>query len=523
MAGELRQRKNNKKDKSSKTKQDEKKKKQNAAKQQPDIVGVNAASQKEEESTSSIPLENDTLKNVFFKHPLIRVIPYILLPYTIYHTMYYISLQQPNIINTISLGIFKLRERVDPIHDTKQVLILGCEINENKHITAGLAHRSTLLNLEIGLETSNTLNYFCRDGTVSLFSIMKYIKPFDTMIPKLIKENGNDNDSKEELTRQLQEIQYNAWKELCIDRTESLVGLFHPKHHYPTKCDSEGGVLNWLGLSTGDTWSNCYARECLNLINDMWGCAWKENDNKDSDHDNSGACQPHYTKVLHQVRHPLHTINKLSNTFCSNDSDNDSDNNSQAKMDKLRNSFISLITSWFPFEEKSKDDDNGQLQLQLRDYSKLSCLDIMAIYVIEFHTTLLDAYKHGLIDGGTFQIETTSPCEVVHLGGFLNPVTNLYEPNINKLSKQCLQDYEYGNSSSDGSSSSSSPKEKELSKSRPQSKERFTTIKEISEGGKKKDGEDDDKNSSTRITLNDFQHDIILQKRLENLIIELGY
>ena len=39
----------------------------------------------------------------------------------------------------------------------------------------------------------------------------------------------------------------------------------------------------------------------------------------------------------------------------------------------------------------------------------------------------------------------------------------------------------------------------------------------------KKDGEDDDKNSSTRITLSDFQHDIKLQKRLENLIIELGY
>ena len=470
-------------------------------------------------------LMNETLSQVFWKHPLIRVIPYVLLPYVIYHTMYYVSLQSPNIVTTLTLGIWKLRPIVHPTNDMKQVLILGSEINENKHLANGLAHRSTLLNLEIGLETTNTFSYFCRDGTISWFHVMRYIKKRPWNMIELNtaaaatsdNQNGNVIDNPDEAKKQkLQEIQYNAWKELCIDRTEGLVGLFHPKHQIQSQCSSK----SWIPSFGRDEWSHCYARECLKIVNNMWGCAWKELEEEDGDHEDTGdestkGCLPQFTKVLHQVRHPLRTIEKLNATFCGGNNDDD------ASREKYRTSFISLISSWFPFEEGRTEG-----KLQLRDYSALSCLDTMGVYVVEFHTTLLHAYDDGLVHG-RFQIETTSPCEVVNMGGFLNPTTVLYEPNLQKVSKQCLLDYEYyGGDDLDSSSSeqlhqqsSSSKKEKELSSSRPQSKSRFTEIKAQNEGDKKKGKEDYGK----KLTLDDFQHNPKLMKQLQDLIVKLGY
>jgi hypothetical protein len=302
--------------------------------------------------------DNETLAQTFFKHPLIRVVPFILIPYVLYNVIYFLSLSRPDIITQATFGLVKLRPALQPQQE-HQVLIVGSEVTENRHVMTGLARS---LKLEIFHEAVDAQNYFCRDGSVSWFQIMRFLEPLEES-----SEFGLDSIN-----------------ELCLTRTESLVGFFHPKHYDYSKC------------SAREKWSKCWAKECLQIVTSEWGCAWKED----------ASCTPPFARVLHQVRHPIRTIETLNATFC--------------EKEDLMVPFVRLVSTWFPN----------------LNWDKLSCLEAMSWYVVQFHKTMLKAREAGLVHD-MFQVENTSPCEVASQAGFLEGFSAAYEPNPTRLAKLC--------------------------------------------------------------------------------------
>jgi hypothetical protein len=201
---------------------------------------------------------------------------------------------------------------------------------------------------------------------------------------------------------------------LCMNRTDPIVKLFHPKFHRETNC------------SRREAWSSCWARECLSVVSSMWGCAWKSQKeqappppNEDA---SSSSCVAPFERVLHLTRHPLRTIETLNGTFCETPTDSVA--------------FLELATSWFPLhlppphqlgQLKSKTD-----RVVLLDWTQLSCLESMAMYVLQFHSTMLRAQEAGLVHG-RIPMESTSPCQVAQQAGFLESYTSLYEPHTERL------------------------------------------------------------------------------------------
>jgi hypothetical protein len=350
---ELRQRKKNKNSKKRSTDNTAKEEKAKSGKKQP----APDATDKDTE------FENENLVQTFLRHPLVKVAPFILIPYVMYHFLYFIHLKRPDIIADGTFGLIPMRPAIKSFEE-RQVLIIGSEVIENRNIVAGL---KDTLKLEIVNEAFDAENYFCRDGSVSWFQIIRFLQPLESSI-------GEDEFVKSSTLK--------LWDELCLNRTDAIVSIFHPRNYGKNDC------------SAYSQWSNCWARECLGVVNSQWGCAW------------NGSCEPSFARVLHQVRHPIRTIERLNSTFCPNE--------------QWREPFIDLVSAWFP----------------KHDWSTFSCLESMAWYVAEFHNTLLKARDAGLLHG-IFQIERTSPCEVASQAGFLAP---LYEPNSEKISNICHND-----------------------------------------------------------------------------------
>jgi hypothetical protein len=363
---ELRQRKKNrnskKKSKDDKTKEEKAK----SGKKQP----APDATDKDAE------FEKESLVQTFLRHPLVKVTPFILIPYAMYNFLHFIHLKRPDIVTDGTFGLIPMRPAIKSLEE-RQVLIIGSEVVENRNIVAGLQDS---LKLEVVNEAFDAENYFCRDVSVSWFQIIRFLQPL---------ESSTEDD---------EFVQYSTmkmWDELCLNRTDAIVSIFHPRNYRETNC------------SAYSRWSNCWARECLGVVNSQWGCAWND------------SCEPSFARVLHQVRHPIRTIERLNSTFCPNE--------------QWREPFLDLVSAWFP----------------KRDWFVLSCLESMAWYVADFHNTLLKARDAGLIHG-IFQIERTSPCEVASQAGFLAP---LYEPNSEKISNLCHSD-EGGNTGSKAALSS---------------------------------------------------------------------
>lgn len=376
----------------------------------------------EEEDRPPPPTEKEeTLSEVFFKHPLTRVAPFVLLPYIVWHSIYFFRLQRPDF-----LPFLNLRPAIGQ-QEQRQVLILGSEMSENRYVTLGMGK---ILGLEIVQEAFDAQKYFCRDGSVSWFQIMRFL----------------------EASRDTQAAQIDTWKELCIDRNTSLAEVFHPNQYAPSST-----------CSSRDKWSTCWSKECLQTIISLWGCAY----------DDDKPCQQQFSKVLHQVRHPIHSIEHLNATFCSND--------------KLKPSFTQLLKGWFP----------------QREWDSLSCLETMAWYDIDFHKTLIKARGSGLVHG-IFQIEKTSPCEVAALAGFLDELSVVYTPNAAKTKKLCHDD---SSSASDAQSRDTftNTRKKNAGKMPPPEKLTFQDFEGGKHGSKYKSG------------------DMTLVKELKKLVHVLGY
>ena len=339
------------------------KKKKGTEKKEEDVV-------KSPKKASRKDNEDETLLQAFLGHPLIRFGPLVLFAYLMYHGQYYIRLRHPEILAQGTLGLINLRPAVTP-QDERQVLILGAEMADTQYVATGMADA---LNLEITSEAFDAQNYFCRDGTASWFNIMRFLQPLN--VAARIDGEFSDADKL---------AQVDTFKEMCVDRSNTFVQVFHPKFYAPSQ-----------NCSVGGKWSNCWAKECVEQITSMWGCAWKDEE----------PCPLQFSRVLHQVRHPIRTIEMLNATLCEDE--------------QLKSPFMKLVKGWF----------TG------RDWDNLSCLETMAWYEIDFHNTLIRAREAGLVDG-VFQVETTSPCEVAAQAGFLNEYSAVYGPNVPKTSKKC--------------------------------------------------------------------------------------
>ena len=143
---------------------------------------------KSEEAATPEPAETDeaqeTLRDTFTKHPLVRVAPFVLVPYLIYQTIYFLTLKHPEVINNVSLGFMKLRPAMK-VTDQRQLLVLGAEVAENRFVTGGLGK---VLNLEVVHEAFNTEENTTMDTVVryKLFCPAPERQPFTIFIGCLL-------------------------------------------------------------------------------------------------------------------------------------------------------------------------------------------------------------------------------------------------------------------------------------------------------------------------------------------------
>jgi hypothetical protein len=313
---------------------------------------------------------------IFLEHPLIVVLPWFILLYLLYLGTFYYQLKRPDLL--LPLGIH-LRPAVD-IHEPRQVLILGSMSSGTLQVQHELTKH---LRLEIGHESSNTHSEFVRDGTISWIQVMRYLEPPTT-----------------------KEAQMTAMTNLCASFTPSMG--FHPAMYGPSK----------LKCSQRNTWDPCWSKECSKIVQQEWGCALKTT---------SHQCITPFAKVLHQVRHPLRTIESLVAKFCQG-------NNLEGT---VHPSFVKFLEALFP-----------PLPGHDYNYTDDSCVEAAAHYVLAFHQAIMSAQLEFLVDG-IFAVETSTPCDIARLAGLLGNSSEagvVYPPNAVRITRICSDTTSHANS-----------------------------------------------------------------------------
>lgn len=131
--------------------------------------------------------------------------------------------------------------------------------------TAQLAETmSSTLGIEIGHETSDATQHFVRDGTVSWFHGIRFLKDDHPLNIEILCSNF-----------------------------KTYVG-FHPSMYGPTQCSKKDK----------QAYKECYEAECQELLKQEKGCALH------------GNCPTPFRRTLHMARHPLRTIESLVMEFC---------------------------------------------------------------------------------------------------------------------------------------------------------------------------------------------------------------
>ncbi|KAI2510075.1 hypothetical protein MHU86_4369 [Fragilaria crotonensis] len=303
--------------------------------------------------------EEESLWQTFTSHPLIKVMPIVLVPYLLFHAYFFIRLQHPEY-----LGVGWLRPAVG-LTEERQFLIVGTMSSGIDHVAKELVQN--FQGLEVIPEASDAWWYFARDGTVSWFHGIRFLRP-----PKTLEPVAN----------------------FCFNFTGHMG--FHPTNYRSNS-----------GCSSRSKWDRCWAKECILLVDREWGCAVGSNDELFGK-----SCETPFRKTLHQVRHPLRTVESLVTKFCVGGIDG------QLDPDFLK-FMLPLFTSL------SEQD---------------SCIEAAVKYVLEYTLAMLDARKKGLI-AGMYQIETATPCDIVEMAGLTTPNDVVYAPNLEKVATICSQPF----------------------------------------------------------------------------------
>ena len=210
-----------------------------------------------------------TTWEIFTQHPLIYVGKFIIIPYILYLSYYFIPLQHPEYITKLSLGLINLRPVVHGSDTPRQVLILASQSSGTVQMTEELNN----LGIEIGHETVDAAWSFVRDGTISWFHGIRFLTEPNTKEEMLTSITGICND----------------------DFLNNMFNMgFHPAEYGPPrgKC------------SYRSKWNTCWRNECYRILLNEWGCSIKDN------------CDMRFAYNIHQVRNPMRTIESLVVKFC---------------------------------------------------------------------------------------------------------------------------------------------------------------------------------------------------------------
>lgn len=279
----------------------------------------------------------------------------ILAPWAFNGSYTYLLLQQPDLVNRIlGLGLF-LRPAKDWT-DPRQVLIVGTMGSGTTQVAADLSKLGE--ELEICHENADATAYFCRDGTVSWFHGWRFLQqqPADGL------EAAIEQQCKTYTPNMGMHPSF-FWEYTAPTLPCAFQNRFFPAASWET-CGMAGACRAWLRRESG--------------------CAL------------SKTCVTPFSIVLHQVRHPIRTVESLVAKFCH-------------RGRTIDEQFAKFPAAWF-----------GRPSPQFTDQNSLSsCLWTAGWYVVDYHNAMLRARKEGLIHR-TYRIEDTSPCHVAEMAGFWN-------------------------------------------------------------------------------------------------------
>ena len=310
------------------------------------------------------PME-PTLWETFKSHPLVLVFPIIVIPYFLYLSYYFLVLQNPGLV-TQTLGV-SLRPAVAATEE-RQFLIVGTISSGTVQVASDL---NSQLNLEVGHEVTDTKWHFVRDGTVSWFHGIRFLPEPQT------------------------NTKIKAILAMCQNFTGSMG--FHPRMYKESGC------------SKRQRWGPCWRKACFEIINSEWGCGLTNSQ--------SHTCETPFRRTLHQVRHPLRTIESLVSKFCVGGVEG-----------TVHTSFFSVLSFMFPE----------------RDWSNDTCIEAAATYVILYNRGMLNAYKKGVI-WKTYKAEETSPCQIAKMAGILDIESSVYPANMAKVGERCSDPFHLAN------------------------------------------------------------------------------
>jgi hypothetical protein len=297
-----------------------------------------------------------TMWDTFVSHPLVRILPIVLIPYCLYQSFFFLRLQHPEYLN----GIVNLRPAVG-LTEERQVLIVGSMSSGTVQVTADLYDN---FKVEVAHEASDASWYFVRDGTVSWFHGIRFL-------PRPDQQN---------IAR------------MCLNYTGNMG--FHPSMYRSTsQCNPR------------NKWDRCWAQECFKLLDQEWGCGLVEGDFEQT-------CETPFRKTLHQLRHPLRTVESLVTKFCVGGVEGD-----------LHPSFLKFMPHLFPSLTPLED----------------TCIEAAVKYVLEYTRSMLEARNKGHI-AAMYKIEEATPCGIAELAGLASPDA-IYAPNYEKINNICSQPF----------------------------------------------------------------------------------
>ena len=296
---------------------------------------------KEEEETAW-----QTVKN----HPLVMVLPIVLIPYALYLSYLYLQLQRPDIVETATFGLLPSLRPAVTSTEKRQVLIVGTMSSGTVQVAHDLSQQ---LQLEVGHEVVDATWNFCRDGTVSWFHGIRFLQPLDT---------------KDLVTK---------WSLLCGNNYTENMG-FHP-NMYTSSCSSR------------EKWSKCWSNACLEIFQQEWGCAWNQKD---------GCATPPFETTLLQVRNPMHTISSLVTKFCVGGMNG-----------TIHSSFLPFASALFPFHNFTNDSCIEAMGTFVVEYNTalLKAKDaglVTEMYRVEETSACQVAHLAGLGEGRNDSVST---------------------------------------------------------------------------------------------------------------------
>ena len=332
----------------------------------------------DDEQKTKIP-EQEPLYVTFMYHPIVIITAFITIPYGIYVSYFYLLLQRPDILSTLSLNTVNLRPAVG-VNDERQLLIVGSMSTGTSQVTIELNNK---LGIEMAHESSDSQWNYARDGTVSWFHGIRFMDPPKSKQDKL-----------------------QAIADICISSFDDSNGShpanmgFHPGMYRPPT----------HGCSYRKRWDSCWSHECAAIMSREWGCAKRKD------------CEINFRRNVHQVRHPLRTIESLYVKFCHTDVENiHIHKNHTFSNGNVNPSFLLFANSIFRSQH---------------DFTHDSCLDAVSYYVVLYNNALLQARKRGEI-ANFYHVEESTPCDVAEVAGLLSPNTTVYQPNYDRIAERC--------------------------------------------------------------------------------------